>query len=169
MKTIKMLCILLIALVNNPAAAYEGEEKPVCKKPKFYKFDPYQKKGVVEVPPGSEFSFHASNYTKPESIEVAVKKIKTPVEVENRNSFLIIRGRLPESLSNTFARISIKGTAQLGCKRIGAGWLVKITGPETVGEQQQNPDTAKPGAEEDGAKEPASESKSPKASATTGD
>jgi len=139
MKTIKMLCILLIAVYNNPAVAYEGEEKQVCKKPKFYKFDPYQKKGAAEAPPGSKFSFHASNYTVPESIEVAVKKIKTPVEVENRQSYFIVRGKLPESLSDTFARISIKGTAELGCKKKG-GWLVKITAPETAEEPAENPD-----------------------------
>ena len=139
MKTIKMLCILLIAVVSYPVAAYEGDEKQACKKPKFYKFDPYQKKGAAEAAPGSEFSFHASNYTVPESIEVAVKKIKTPVEVENRQSFLIVRGKLPESLSDTFARISIKGTAELGCKKKG-GWLVKITAPETAVEQAENPD-----------------------------
>jgi len=163
MKTIKILCILLIAVVNNPAAAYEGEEKPVCKKPKFYKFDPIQKKGVVEVPPGSKFSFHASNYTKPETIEVAVKKIKTPVEVENRQSFLIVRGRLPESLTNTFTRISIKGTAELGCKKKG-GWLVKIAAPKVVAEEP-----LQPGSEAGSAKESAAETKSPEPGNPAGD
>ncbi len=119
------------------------------------------------MPPGSEFSFHASNYTIPETIEVAVKKITTPVEVENRQSFLIVRGRLPESLSNTFARISIKGTAQLGCKHKG-GWLVKIVAPEAAAKQAESPEAPLQGPETNTSKERPMETMHPDAGSTAG-
>ena len=129
MKTIKILLILSAVVFTGNALAAGDDEKQRCKKPKFYKFDPSLKKGAVEVAPGSEFSFHASGWVVPGTIEVQVKKIKTEVTVENRNIFYIFRGKLPSSLKDTFARISISGQAKLGCKN-KSGWLVKITGGE---------------------------------------
>ena len=82
--------------------------------------------------PACEINFYKDK-KKEESTEKKVEKIPVEVTLEDRNLFYIVRGKLPDSLKNTYARISIKAVAILGCKTKG-GWLLKITdGPEAEG------------------------------------
>lgn len=122
---------LFSVIFAETAFSYESSsDKKECKKPKIRTFIPADKS---EVPPGSEISFHVTNNIDPTKIEVTVKKIPVEVTLEDRNLFYIVRGKLPDSLKNTYARISIKAVALLGCKTKG-GWLLKITdGPASEG------------------------------------
>jgi hypothetical protein len=149
MKTIKILLILSAVFFSGIVLALGEDENERCKKPKFYTFSPSAEKGAAEIAPGSEFSFHSSEWTAPGTVVVTVKKIKTPVTVENRNIFFIFKGKLPPELKNTYARISISGQAKLGCRNRG-GWLVKITGDQEPSDEAvetgkaETPETAKP-------------------------
>ena len=119
-----ILLFLFSALFAETAFPYEADNDLVeCKKPKFRKFIPADKS---EVAPGSELSFHVTHVVDPHKIELTAKKIPIEVTVEDRNAFYIVRGKLPDSLQGTYARISIKAIAKLGCSARG-GWLLKIS------------------------------------------
>jgi hypothetical protein len=142
MKTIKILFILSAVFFTGNVLALGEDENERCKKPKFYTFSPSAEKGAAEIAPGSEFSFHSSEWTAPGTVEVTVKKIKTAVTVENRNIFFIFKGKLPPELTDTYARISITGKAKLGCSNRG-GWLVKITGDGAIANTAEETEEAK--------------------------
>ncbi len=126
-----MVLFLFSAIFADTAFSYEStSDKAECKKPKIRTFIPADKS---EVQPGAEISFHVTHNIDPAKLEVTAKKIPVEVTLEDRNLFYIVRGKLPDSLKNTYARISIKAVAILGCKTKG-GWLLKITdGPEAEG------------------------------------
>jgi hypothetical protein len=95
-----------------------------CMKPHLSKFLPAHLTTVV---PGAEFSFIAINIHKPQQISVTVKNIPVPVAAEFKDPFYLVKGRLPESLHNTAARINIKVTAKSSHCEAENGWLLKIT------------------------------------------
>lgn len=94
-----------------------------CVKPHLSKFLPAHLSTVV---PGSEFSFVAFNINKPDQIEVTVKNIVVEMDAEFKDPFYIIRGKLPESLVNTAARINVKVKAKSPHCETEGGWLIKI-------------------------------------------
>jgi hypothetical protein len=113
-----------MAIFAETVVAYSADtDKAQCKKPKFRKFKPPHKS---EVAPGTEISFHVTHVVEPESIKVTAKKIPVDIAVEDKNAFYSVKGKLPESLQGTYARISIKAGTETGCKEQG-GWLLKIT------------------------------------------
>lgn len=94
-----------------------------CMKPHLTKFLPAHLSTVV---PEAEFSFFALNVNKPEQISVTVKNIPVEISAEYKDPYFLVKGKLPASLSNTFARINIKVSAKsLHCEG-ESGWLVKI-------------------------------------------
>lgn len=107
---------------HNMAAGGGGGENS-CVKPQLNKFLPAN---MATVAPGSAFSFWAFNVEKPEQIKVTVKTIPVEVTAENKESFFIVKGRLPAELVNTTARINIKVTAKNPKCNGENGWLVKI-------------------------------------------
>jgi hypothetical protein len=101
-----------------------GGHDGVCMKPQLTKFLPAN---LATVAPGSGFSFQAFNVEKPEQIKVNVKTIPVEVTTEDKDSFFIVKGKLPAELVNTTARISIKVVNAKNPKCNGEnGWLVKI-------------------------------------------
>jgi hypothetical protein len=121
--------ILALACLNQTANAYvpsmggSGGGGGSCAKPNFSRFLP---EANSEVKAGSEFSFVASANTHPKTIKVTVKD--QPVELtipENTESTYIVKGKLPASLKNTFARITINAQTSSQCKG-SEGWLIKI-------------------------------------------
>ena len=116
-----------LTIFAETVAAYGADpDKAQCKKPKFRKFMPPPKS---EVAPGTEISFHVTHVIEPESIKVTAKKIPVDIVVEDKNAFYNVKGKLPESLQGTYARISIKAGSGTGCKEQD-GWLLKITEAE---------------------------------------
>ncbi len=101
-----------------------GGSENSCIKPRLDKFFPPH---LETAAPGSSLSFMAFNVAKPEQISVTVKTIPVKVTIEDKESFLLVKGTLPESLNNTVARVNIKVDA--GSSKCSAedGWLVKIS------------------------------------------
>ncbi len=118
--------ILLISVIVNSSFVFAygggGKSQKKCTKPTFSEFTPAH---LAETESGAEFSFEASSLTNPESIKVSVKKIPVEINVETMAPGYLIKGRLPESLSSTFARIIIDAKGTNRCA-VNDGWLVKI-------------------------------------------
>lgn len=137
MKTPRLLAILFMvscfnaSLVNatehhsghNMASGGGGGGENACLKPQLTKFLPAN---LATVAPGSAFSFYAFNVEKPEQIKVTVKTIPVEVTAENKESFFVVKGKLPADLVNTTARINIKVNAKIPRCNGENGWLVKI-------------------------------------------
>ena len=115
-----------LTIFTETVVAYSADtDMAQCKKPKFRKFMPPPKS---EVAPGTEISFHITHVIDPDSIKVSAKKIPVDIVVEDKNAFYSIKGKLPESLQGTYARISI--VAGEGSCKEKDGWLLKITDAE---------------------------------------
>lgn len=108
---------------HNMASGGGGGSENGCLKAQLNKFLPAN---LATVAPGSAFSFWASNVDKPEQIKVTVKSIPVEVTAENKDSFYLVKGKLPADLVNTAARINIKVTAKSPKCNAENGWLVKI-------------------------------------------
>ncbi len=83
-------------------------------------------KHLTVVYPKSDFSFWVRGIKDPSEVEVTAKKIPVPVTSEDKGTFFAFKGTLPDSLSNTAARIQVK----VHSKKCPAdkGWLLKIGG-----------------------------------------
>lgn len=118
-----LLAFLVMGIAANAWAYGSSSSTKSCTKPKFSDFFPADKS---EVAPESEFSFSASSVPYPDSIDVRVKKQPVEVTISEKNGTYRVTGKLPDSLRNTYARISISAEGPSQCKGSG-GWLVKIT------------------------------------------
>ena len=138
MKTSRLLAIVFMASCFNLSMGYASEHhsghgasmgggggsENACSKPQLTKFVPAN---METVSPGSAFLFYAFNVEKPEQIKVTVKTIPVDVTTEDKESFFIVKGKLPADLVNTTARINIKVNNTKNPKCSGEnGWLVKI-------------------------------------------
>lgn len=125
MKLLINLSLIVLMLANNTAWAYGSDSSAkACAKPKFSDFNPADK---AEVKTSSDFSFIASSNTYPESIKVTVKDIPVAIKIaDNKSSAFKVTGKLPDSLKDIYARISINAEAANKCKGTG-GWLLKIS------------------------------------------
>lgn len=108
---------------HGGGASSGGGAGDVCVKPHLTKFAPAHLATVV---PEAEFSFFALNVNKPEQISVTVKNIPVEITTEYKDPYYLVKGKLPASLSNTFARINIKVSAKSPHCEGENGWLVKI-------------------------------------------
>ncbi len=114
----------MLTVFTETVFAYGADaDKAECTKPKFRKFMPPHKS---EVAPGTEISFHVSHVIESESIKVTAKKIPVDIVVEDKNAFYLVKGKLPESLQGTYARVSVRAGAAPRCDEQG-GWLLKIS------------------------------------------
>lgn len=123
---IQLLAIIQVfSIIFFTHTASAGDEKKACKLPRLRSLKP---ENHAEVPPESDFSFTLPRWTDPEKVTVTIKKIPTEVVVENHNSFFLVKGKLPASLENTFARVSVRAVTfdHPGCVKKD-GWLLKIS------------------------------------------
>jgi len=137
MKTLRLLTLFFIVSCFNVNAVNAAEHhsghgassggggggENGCLKPQLTKFLPAN---LATVAPGSGFSFYAFNVEKPEQIKVTVKTIPVEVTTEDKDSFYVVKGKLPAELVNTTARINIKVNAKIPRCNGENGWLVKI-------------------------------------------
>ena len=131
-----LLQVLCIAIFTQSVIAEEEDlEKKDCKLPRLRSIKPEPRS---EVPPESEFSFTLPNWTDPKKITVTIKKLPTDITIEPNKSFIVVKGKLPASLENTFARISVKAVAELGCIKKD-GWLLKISERTAPVQEQPEP------------------------------
>ncbi|MGZ5006960.1 MAG: hypothetical protein ACXWE9_13065 [Methylobacter sp.] len=110
---------------HNMSGGGGGGSENACAKPQLTKFLPAN---MATVAPGSAFSFYAFNVEKPEQIKVTVKTIPVEVTTEDKDSFFLVKGKLPAELVDTTARINIKVNAKFPRCNGENGWLVKIAG-----------------------------------------
>ena len=101
-----------------------GGSSASCMKPHFSKFQPEH---LATVSPEAEFSFMTTGVQKPEQIEVFVKSQPVKVTVEDKDSFILVKGKLPENLKNTAARIQVKVNTKIEKCNAEDGWLVNIS------------------------------------------
>jgi hypothetical protein len=81
---------------------------------------------LATVAPGSEFSFAASGSKGPEHIHVSVKQHPIPVTIEDKETFYLVKGKLPEDIKNTTVRISVNLIAKVSKCDAVDGWLYKV-------------------------------------------
>jgi hypothetical protein len=96
----------------------------VCIHPRLDKMQPAH---LATVAPGSAFSFLIYNIEDPKHVSVEVKRQPVDVTFELKDSFYVVKGKLPDSLSNTAARIDVKVNAKARSCRSADGWLIKIS------------------------------------------
>ena len=109
---------------HNMSAGGGGDTASSCLKPHVSKFSPAH---LATVSPGSEFSFVAYNIHKPENISVTVKKIPVALTSEFKDPYYVVKGKLPDSLKNTAARINVKVAGKTSHCETENGWLLKIS------------------------------------------
>lgn len=95
-----------------------------CVRPQLSKMLPAH---LATVAPGSEFSFVVSNLDDPDQVFVEVKRQPVEVQIEFKDPFYIVKGKIPESLKNTAARIDVKIDSKVSSCREEDGWLLKIS------------------------------------------
>jgi len=96
--------------------------KSACKKTVIKHIKPVH---LSSVAPGSGISFQVDGIDDEKYVEMTAKKIPVKLEVEHRGGILWFKGKLPDSLVNTAARMHVT----VNYKRCPAekGWLLKIT------------------------------------------
>ncbi|MCX7088554.1 MAG: hypothetical protein NTV00_10935 [Methylococcales bacterium] len=120
----KTLCLLSLMLLNTSVWAYgSSSSSKACEKPRFTEFTPADKTTVAAQ---SAFSFEASSITNPKSIVVTIKQEPVTISVTPKNVGYLVQGKLPVSIKNTAARVTISAESPSGCKA-SDGWLVNVT------------------------------------------
>ena len=100
-----------------------GGSASQCQKASLERFKPPH---LAKVAPGSEFSFYAFNIESSEQLSATVKKIPVELTAEYKEPYFLVRGRLPDSLVNTAARVQIKASAKSPHCEDEQGWLLMI-------------------------------------------
>lgn len=95
-----------------------------CVRPQLSKMQPAH---LATIAPGAEFSFVVSNLDDPAQVSVEVKRQPVDVQAEFKNPYYIVKGKIPESLKNTAARIDVKIDSKVPSCRAEDGWLLKIS------------------------------------------
>jgi len=115
----------ILSLVSSNLWAYgSSSSSKSCTKPEFSQFLPAENSSIAA---GSAFSFLASANTYPTTIKVTVKGLPVELSITPKEAVgFEVKGTLPKSLQDDFARITINAEGQKNCKGEG-GWLVNIT------------------------------------------
>ncbi len=132
MQILKILAILFGLGYSNMTWAQStghighggGGDDASCIKAKATRFKPEH---LATVPPGSEFSFAASGSNGPGHIHVTIKQQPVDLTVEDKETFYLVKGKLPADLKNTTARISVSLKSKFPKCNEETGWLVKIS------------------------------------------
>lgn len=101
-----------------------GSDGASCIKAKISRFKPEH---LAEVTPGSEFSFAASGSNGPGHIHVSIKQQPIDVTFEDKETFYLVKGRLPDDIKNTVVRISVILKSKVSKCDAEDGWLLKVT------------------------------------------
>lgn len=135
MQTIKIITALIVLSFCNIAWAQStgghgghgggsGGGGPSCIKAKMSRYNPEH---LASVAPGSEFSFAASGTNGPGHIHVSIKQQPIDVTIADKDTFYLVKGKLPEEIKNTVVRISVELKSKVSACDAKGGWLVKVT------------------------------------------
>ncbi len=119
---------LLTALFFSSSSAFgygSSGSSSSCKAPEFSQLKPVKSS---EVAPGSPFSFIVKN-AMASSVKAAIKGIEVELtKTDEGYGKLKVKGRLPSSLQDEHAKITVTAKGSSGCPG-KEGWLIKITSP----------------------------------------
>lgn len=101
-----------------------GSDDKDCLKAKISR---YQPEHLATVAPGTEFSFATHGSNGPGHIHVTIKGEPVPFNIEDKETFYWVRGKLPADIKNTTVRISVKARAKNPRCDADGGWLVKVS------------------------------------------
>ncbi|MGZ4958032.1 MAG: hypothetical protein ACXV7J_02160 [Methylomonas sp.] len=101
-----------------------GGNELSCIKARISRYNPEH---LATVAPGSEFSFAVSGSNGPGHIHVSIRQEPVDVSIEDKETFYLVKGRLPDDIKNETVRISIKAKAKVGKCDADGGWLLKVT------------------------------------------
>ncbi|WP_446808750.1 hypothetical protein ACH50O_15945 [Methylomonas sp. 2BW1-5-20] len=101
-----------------------GNDDGSCLNAKITRYHPEH---LATVKPGAEFSFAVSGSNGPGHIHVNIKQEPIEVQIEDKDTFYLVKGKLPEGLKNTFVRISVKAKAKVSKCDADGGWLLKVS------------------------------------------
>ena len=129
-KTIYLIMGLLFSnslyAQSNPHAGHGGSsnQDSACIKAKVSNFNP----GHLEtVKPGSTFSFMVSGSNGPGHIHVTIREQTIKLDVESKDTFYLVTGRLPAEIKNETIRISVSAKSKVSKCDADTGWLLKIS------------------------------------------
>lgn len=100
-----------------------GGDDVSCIKARASRFKPEH---LASVTPGAEFSFVASGANGPGHIHVSIKQKPIDVTVEDKETFYVVKGKLPEDIKNTMVRISVALKSKFPKCNEDTGWLLKV-------------------------------------------
>lgn len=132
MRTRLFFAALITIATHNPALAqstpshggHGGGEDGGCLNAKISRYTPEH---LATVKPGAEFSFAVSGSNGPGHIHVSIKQEPAVVQIEDKDTFYLVKGKLPEELKNTVVRISVKAKAKISKCDAEGGWLLKVS------------------------------------------
>ncbi len=101
-----------------------SSEDGACVKARISRFKPDH---LESVPPGAEFQFTVSGSNGPGHIHVTIRQEPVPVTVEDKETFYVVKAKLPPEIKNQAVRISIKAKAKNSKCDADAGILLKVT------------------------------------------
>ncbi|MDD4915620.1 MAG: hypothetical protein PHW13_11370 [Methylococcales bacterium] len=90
------------------------------------KISHYKPEHLATVAPGSEFSFTVSGSNGPGNIFVSIRQQPIHVEVDAKETFYLVKGRLPPELKNETVRISVQARAKMNKCDAEGGILLKV-------------------------------------------
>lgn len=82
---------------------------------------------LATVAPGAEFSFAASGSNGPGHIHVSIKQQAIPLTIEDKDTFYLVKGKLPTDIKNTTVRVSVFLKSKVGKCDAEDGWLLKVS------------------------------------------
>ncbi len=109
---------------HKSAGKHKMDMGGMCEKPVLSNFSTAN---LAEVAPNSDISFRVANIPNPELVSVTVKNLPVELSSEYKEPFYEMKAKLPASLHNTVARISIKVNGKMSHCEAEGGWLIKIT------------------------------------------
>ncbi len=95
-----------------------------CIKAKVSNFQPANMETIA---PGGEFSAFVSGSNGPGHIHVTIRNQAINVSVENKDTFYVVKGKLPTEIRNETVRISISAKAKNSQCDSDTGWLLKVS------------------------------------------
>lgn len=136
-KGLKASIILSAIFFTGTASAYNaGNLEGKCPLPTFRDFIPAEQvKGgpVPEVEAESVVQFSVHRGADLTTIRAEVRDLKLKIEVEDRNSYGIVKIKLPPELNGKYARIHLYALSQSAGDCLAKdGWLIKIKKKETA-------------------------------------
>lgn len=105
---------------------YTGGSYDPCTTVGFSAFTPTPfsaEKNNVAIPPKSEFSFLATKTMV--KVKVKVKGEEVPVTMLAINNGILVKGKIPATIKDSYIRVDIFATGPNMCEKVD-GWLLKV-------------------------------------------